>query len=124
MANSAGNRITMNRLRFRNVLGQLRTAAPTIKVKDAERNLAAIDSRIDHAMRIQLSTIGQKLSVLMAELQAVSPLNTLQRGYAVVQDKLSGEIIRATDSLHKDQDISGRIADGKFDAIVTSVTKK
>ena len=75
-------------------------------------------------MRIQLSTIGQKLSVLMAELQAVSPLNTLQRGYAVVQDKLSGEIIRATDSLHKDQEISGRIADGKFDAIVTSVTKK
>jgi exodeoxyribonuclease VII large subunit len=123
MSNSAGNRITMDRLRFRNVLDQLRAAAPMIRVKDAERNLAEIDSRIDHAMRLQMNKIQQKLSVLIAELQAVSPLKTLGRGYAIVQDKLTGEIIRATSSLRRDQEISGRVADGKFDAIVTRIKK-
>ena len=123
MSNSAGNRITMDRLRFRNVLDQLRAAAPTIRVKDAERNLAEIDSRIDHAMRLQMNKIQQKLSVLTAELQAVSPLKTLGRGYAIVEDKLTGDIIRTASSLHRDQEISGRVADGKFDAIVTRIKK-
>jgi exonuclease VII large subunit len=50
-------------------------------------------------------------------------LKTLGRGYAIVQDKLTGEIIRATSSLHRDQEISGRVADGKFDAIITRIKK-
>jgi exodeoxyribonuclease VII large subunit len=124
MANSAGNRIMMDRLRFRNILDQLRTATPIIRIQDTERKLAEIDSRIDHAMQLRLNSVRQKLSVMVAELQAVSPLKTLERGYAVIQDKSTGQLVRSIETLQKGQEISGRVADGKFEARVTQIKKQ
>lgn len=124
MANSAGNRIMMDRLRFRNILDQLRTATPIIRIQNTERKLAEIDSRIDHAMQLRLNSVRQKLSVMVAELQAVSPLKTLERGYAVIQDKSTGQLVRSIETLQKGQEISGRVADGKFEARVTQIKKQ
>jgi exodeoxyribonuclease VII large subunit len=124
MVNSASNRIVMDRLRFRNILDQLRTAAPINRIRNTERTLAEIDSRIDHAVQYRLNSVQQKLSVMAAELQAVSPLKTLERGYAVIQDKSTGQLIRAIETLQEGQDISGRVADGTFEARVTRIKKQ
>ena len=124
MVNSASNRIVMDRLRFRNILDQLRTATPINRIRNTERTLAEIDSRIDHAVQYRLNSVQQKLSVMAAELQAVSPLKTLERGYAVIQDKSTGQLIRAIETLQEGRDISGRVADGTFEARVTRIKKQ
>jgi exodeoxyribonuclease VII large subunit len=123
MLQTVSNRLTMDGLRLRNILNNLRSAAPDRGLKDSQRNLALVNSRIEHAMQLRLNDRQRRLSVLAAGLQAVSPLKTLERGYAVIQHKSTGEIIRTTRSLSKDQEISGRLADGQFDAIVTTIKK-
>jgi exodeoxyribonuclease VII large subunit len=123
MIKSVDNRLRMDRLRCRNILEQLRAAAPKYRLKDVRQRLAEFDSRMDHAIRLQINKMQQRLSVRAAELHAVSPLHTLKRGYAVIQDKSTGKIIRTTASLSKDQEISGRVTDGRFDAIITTIKK-
>jgi exodeoxyribonuclease VII large subunit len=123
MANTTRNRLTMDRLRFANLLDHLQTAAPTRRLKESQRDIADIFLRLERGIRQQLNQRQQGLSVLAAELQAVSPLNTLDRGYAVVQDKSTGAVIRSTRSLSENQEISTRVADGHFDAVITTVNK-
>lgn len=95
MALALDNRLRMDQLRLRNIVDKLHAAAP-----------------------LRIGELRQKLSVLVAELQAVSPLSTLERGYAVVTDKQTGKVIRAANQLEIDQTIAGRLARGTFEALI------
>ncbi len=59
------------------------------------------------------ATLGEKI----AKLDALSPLNTLQRGYALVVDE-KDRAITSVNHVQKDQTISIKLKDGKLKAIV------
>ena len=65
---------------------------------------------------------GYSFSVLCAKLQAISPLNTLARGYSMVQDS-QGKVISSVDNIKKDDVINISLADGKAKAIVQETNK-
>ena len=52
----------------------------------------------------------------MARLQALSPLQVLGRGYAIVQDRASGQRIVSVQQTEPSQDVQIHLADGAITA--------
>jgi exodeoxyribonuclease VII large subunit len=69
---------------------------------------------------MDLSTARNRLAVTAARMQAVSPLGTLERGYAIVQDE-NKTVIRDASKLKPEQRIIGRLARGRFEAVVKKI---
>jgi exodeoxyribonuclease VII large subunit len=57
---------------------------------------------------------NQRLLNASQTLQAVSPLATLNRGYALVTEQASGQIIRSTKQLKVGDKVKTRLAKGYF----------
>jgi exodeoxyribonuclease VII large subunit len=76
--------------------------------------------RAFRAVEQRITTQEQDLAHLRARARALSPLATLDRGYAVVVGP-SGELVRAADQLHPGDGVRVRVATGHFRADVTDV---
>ena len=60
---------------------------------------------------------------LVETLHVVSPLATLNRGYAIVT-ATSGDILRSQTSVTKGDKINAKLADGDLQCVVTSSTEQ
>ncbi|WP_237206250.1 exodeoxyribonuclease VII large subunit [Rothia nasimurium] len=89
------------------------------RAEDLERLRARASSAALHRLARDRDLIGQ----LRARVTALSPQQTLERGYAVMQDA-SGQLVRDARTLHEGQNISVRAAAGAVDATVTAVHEK
>ena len=68
------------------------------------------------------NTLGQRqqrLQLAARALDSVSPLATLERGYSIISDADSGQILTSTVNLRKGAAITAQLADGKLEATVT-----
>ena len=72
-------------------------------------------------MREHIGAARSQLAILAAGLDGVSPLQTLERGYAIIADTETGTVIRNSDSLHERQLITGRLARGSFEAVIKKI---
>ncbi len=61
--------------------------------------------------------------MLAAGLDGVSPLRTLERGYAIITDTATGAIIRDAESLREQQRVAGRLGRGGFEAKIDKISK-
>jgi exodeoxyribonuclease VII large subunit len=66
----------------RELEGRLRTLADR-RVDGAGRELTALENRLQPAMRRRLDRAGRELASLAAGLRTMSPLQVLERGYAL-----------------------------------------
>ena len=95
-------------------------AAPSAEIARRRQRLTELRLRLRNSARERVARTSNRLAVLAAELDVVSPLKTLERGYAVVTDKDTGMVIRDARDLTTGQRISGRVHRGRFDATVDS----
>ncbi len=65
-----------------------------------------------------LALRGSKLEGLTARLEALSPLSTLARGYAVVRQADTGAVVRSVDQVRVGDLLQVRVQDGEFGAEV------
>jgi exodeoxyribonuclease VII large subunit len=72
-------------------------------------------------MRTGISFKREKLAELARTLNAVSPLETMGRGYAVVTGSESGELVSSISQLEAGDRVSTRLKDGTFEGTVDSV---
>ncbi|MDH5767141.1 MAG: exodeoxyribonuclease VII large subunit, partial [Gammaproteobacteria bacterium] len=78
--------------------------------------------RLQRAMDQQLKSSQQSLAGLSRTLQAISPLNTLSRGYAIATDESGNPLTRAQ-QVKKDDNIMIRLYKGKISARVQKTLK-
>jgi len=69
-------------------------------------------------MRQRLEAAAKRFAVAAASLQAVSPLATLQRGYAIVSDAKTGAVVRDASKVSVNDRIEARLARGSLRAVV------
>lgn len=117
---SGKRRLTMEGLRLQNACARLKSAAPLMQVQLETRQLDRLRLKLFNAVRMDLSTARNRLAVTAARMQAVSPLGTLERGYAIVQDE-NKTVIRDASKLKPEQRIIGRLARGRFEAVVKKI---
>ena len=61
-----------------------------------------------------------RLAELARTLNAVSPLATLDRGYAILLDRQSGHVVRSVSNVSAASKLRARLADGEVDLSVDS----
>lgn len=79
--------------------------------------------RLSFAARQYLKGLGSRLELSMCALNTVSPLATLDRGYAIVTDAANGRVITSVQTARSGQKIYAQLADGRLSANVDSVTQ-
>jgi exodeoxyribonuclease VII large subunit len=115
--------LQLRRLRIRHAGSGLRRSAPVAALRRCSEQVIWYRLRLAGAVRVRIASTGQRLAVSAAALQAVSPLRTLERGYAIVRDPQTGHIIRRARDLIPGQDITGTLSEGAFDAVVSRVRR-
>lgn len=95
--------------------------SPAARVREVAAAYAALWARLNAAELKNLRDARERLAPLMRTLHAVSPLATLDRGYAIVE-LAGGEILREAAMAPAGTRIEARLAQGRLHATVTAST--
>ncbi|WP_405001170.1 exodeoxyribonuclease VII large subunit [Isoptericola haloaureus] len=96
-------------------------ARPETMVEGREAQVAERLRHARHLLQAALLTASGDVGRLAAQVRALSPASTLERGYAVVQ-RGDGAVVRAADEVSPGDGVHVRLAAGALEAEVTSTT--
>ena len=85
--------------------------------------LSSLWQRLVSGSNNALSVAGHRLDLAMRGLHAVSPLATLDRGYAIVEDAATGKVLMRADDTAPGDDVRARLAHGQLLATVKSIIR-
>ncbi len=86
---------------------------PQRQLASNRQQLDALTGRLDSALLRRLERAAGRVEVLQARLQAISPLATLERGYALVRHE-SGRLVRRVGEVQPADILTVQISDGEF----------
>ena len=111
-------------------LVQLTQLQLRLSARSPDRKLAELSGRVGQAFAAlrRLASLAVenrrgKLAQLARTLNAVSPLETIARGYAIASDPKTGELISSVSQLEPGDRVTTRLTDGSFDSTVDAVNK-
>ena len=96
-------------------------ADPGSGLDDRSREVDALRDRGRRTLAHQLDRAGDDLGHRLARVRSMSPLATLRRGYAVVQDA-DGHVLTSVTQTAPGQQLQVRVADGRVAVEVTGTT--
>lgn len=88
--------------------------SPISRIQSHRQQQIYLYERLMAATQANLQRCNQRFHVASQTLQTVSPLATLNRGYALVTDAVSGQIIRSTKQLKIGNKLNTQLASGQF----------
>ena len=103
--------------------GELLQQSPALMVQRSIGQLATLQQRLGGSAHDALSDVAHRIALLGRALNSVSPLATLDRGYAIVLDE-NGKALTDASKANKGDEIRARLAKGELVAKVTKVVKK
>ncbi len=102
-------------------LGQrLQTLAPRREIDAARLRLSNLSTRLIHGQRRRLQSQRERLQTLARTLDAVSPLATLGRGFAILEAP-EGRVIRSIEQAQEGQTIRARLQDGRLHCRIETI---
>jgi exodeoxyribonuclease VII large subunit len=113
-------RLERERARLGAAGARLRQASPTRRVTTLRLRLAAARAGLAHGTRRQLVAARGRWELAGRTLHAVSPLATLERGYAIVTGP-DGHVLQDASTLAAGAAITARLARGAVQARVTGI---
>jgi exodeoxyribonuclease VII large subunit len=106
------------RLRTQRLDARLAQGSPALALQRLAQRRALLDARLRAALPRRLMALAQRHEVARRTLHAVSPLATLDRGYAIVSRE-DGRLLRDTAAAPIGTRIIARLGRGHLEAIVT-----
>ncbi|OAH97208.1 exodeoxyribonuclease VII large subunit [Methylomonas methanica] len=100
---------------------RLNSHQPMAAIHGYRQQLDYFQQRLSRSMQIKLTTLRSRQHAAAQTLHAVSPLATLERGYAIVQRRDSSQLIKSVKQLAKRELIDTRLADGRLVSEVKEV---
>ncbi|GAB4084045.1 exodeoxyribonuclease VII large subunit [Myceligenerans cantabricum] len=95
-------------------------AAPHTMLESREREVSQAIGHARHTLNALLLRASGEVGRLEAQVRALSPASTLERGYAVVQ-RADGRVVRAPGDVTVGDEVRLRLPDGTLGAEITSV---
>jgi exodeoxyribonuclease VII large subunit len=87
---------------------------PALRLGSERRRAEALWLRLRGSMERLIERRARALADLGRTLQAVSPLATLERGYAILLEPDGGRVVRSVAQVRPGQRLQGRLADGSL----------
>jgi exodeoxyribonuclease VII large subunit len=119
LAGAVRDRMHTDRHRLSETLAALLQHSPEHLVRDGRAREAALAARLTHAIRESLARGTHRMRLAARALDTVSPLATLQRGFAIVT-RADGTVITDSTTVQEGDDIEARLAHGRLRARVTA----
>ena len=108
--------------RLRHATANLRHHSPALRVADLRGRLEVSRRGLDTSMHKRISRLDARLRLAAGKLNTVSPLATLQRGYAIVTDANEHVITDAT-AVNNGDIIHARLSRGSVQARVEQISR-
>jgi exodeoxyribonuclease VII large subunit len=93
-------------------------------IHDRSRRIDELATRGTSALRSLIHDRGRRFARLAGQLQSLSPLAVLERGYTITQDATSGDVIRSARQLRVGQEIATRFAQDVATSTITSIDRQ
>lgn len=109
--------LTRKRTVYEQLYGRLSARHPRTVIARSRVRLGPLQTRLDAAMRVELSDCRALLAERGAELEGLSPLRILGRGYAIAS-RPDGVALRSAAEAKPGDAIQVRLHEGRLDAVV------
>lgn len=100
---------------------KLRRLQPTDNIIRYRQSLDFYRRRLERAMQLKLATLKQQQNGASQTLHAVSPLATLDRGYAIVKQQNTGQIVKSVADIAENDLLETRLANGRIVSLVKKI---
>lgn len=114
LASATAASLGLRRQKMANLRRLLHGLQPARQLERLARALPPLAVRQRNALRSRLSHERQRCNGLGQALAMVSPLATLDRGYAIVQRAGDGAVVRRADQVQTGEVVHARLADGRL----------
>ncbi len=120
LQNRIKTQITTKKLQLRNLQTRCQSQNPKYKIQVHSQQMAQLFQKLKAAQIHQLDILKQRFIRNTSTLEAVSPLATLNRGYAYVNHVNSNVIIKDITQIKSGDELVTTLAKGKFSSTVTN----
>jgi len=93
--------------------------SPAAQLDQTRQRVDDLTVRAGAALRHGLSLRRERLDGLSKRLEGVSPLGTLERGYAIVRHQEARTVVRSVEQVGLGDELEVQVADGAFEAEAT-----
>lgn len=104
--------------RLRTALARLARFEPTTELASRRALVQVLEQRLHTAGAERIRRDRARLTSLTRALEALSPNNTLARGYAIITRREDGAVIRAAGQTQKGEALQARLASGRIEVVV------
>lgn len=101
--------------RLDHLLARINAQSPQVRLARADERLHMLHRRLADRARGGIERRASRLGELARTLHAVSPLATLDRGYAILFERGSGRVVRSVTQATPGAPLRARVADGEID---------
>ncbi len=115
------NRARQARLRLDALAQRRGLARPLEALHDRSRRLDELEARMQRGIRQRLASAQERVEALAAQLEALSPLSILSRGYSLTKRLPDGQVIRSAADLKIGDRLSILLAEGAIESTVTAL---
>ncbi|REK57517.1 MAG: exodeoxyribonuclease VII large subunit [Thermobacillus sp.] len=114
-------RAEQSRQRLLGVRARLAAAHPGGRVEMAAARRREAERRLAAAMRAAVKDSAQRLAMSMRQLDALSPLKVMMRGYSLVYDEREERLIRSIRDVQPGDMVNVRLTDGRLECHIWSM---
>jgi exodeoxyribonuclease VII large subunit len=118
---SVQRRISNDITKLESLAHRLATHHPERKLTELESHLKQLSQTLDRQLSASVARRQEKLQGLARMLHAVSPLETMSRGYAIVSTAEGGAVISSVSQVSAGDSVSARLEDGVLDCTVDRI---
>jgi exodeoxyribonuclease VII large subunit len=124
---SAEKSIISDIQKYRNLLSLISSSRVLISKEDLlneyRMKLDLASDKLDNGINNLLNNRKYEFDILTTKLNAISPLNTLKRGYTIALNE-DGRAVSSVDNINTNQKLYISFADGSISATVNEINKK
>jgi exodeoxyribonuclease VII large subunit len=114
LSRSAAHQLGEQHLKLANLVKRLQVHHPGHKLPELTRRVESHRQSINRLLASALRTRRQNLRDLARTLNAVSPLETIGRGYAVVTSATTGEVVGGIERISAGENVTAQLTDGRL----------
>ena len=121
LASAIRQRLLSDTNQLQAIRSNLLQQSPAISVQRNFSQLSELRQRLVTTTRSLLATAEHRAALLARALHSVSPLATLDRGYAIVMDASTETVLLRASDVNVGDDILARLGEGELVATVKEV---
>ena len=116
---SIGRNLSLHSKAVDSLKFRLNSSSPKLEIQKATSHLSEMQLKITTSTKSSVTKLNSQLTALGKTLDSLSPLKTLERGYAVARDSKTKKIISNSEKVSINSQIDIKLAKGEIAAKVT-----